>query len=171
MRVAELSCPLRLQVGPRGIPLARDQSRAQDGDPPASPRPARGARTLSPRCSPYPALTPRCSPSAVQHARQGLGPTGVEGGALRGPRRGRDRLRQDTVLQEARVAMDGGLTAAEECRGCRGRTSIFGGGGGHSGLELSDETLETDRQRNARPKPRTTVEVVWRADTRVARGA
>ena len=41
--MAELSCRSCLQVGSRGVPLARDQSRAQIGEP----RPARDARTLA----------------------------------------------------------------------------------------------------------------------------
>ena len=81
--VAQLSCRSCLQVGSRGVPLARDQSRAQIGEP----RPARDARTLALLLTTPAAHHARCAPSAVQHARQGVGPTGVEWAPLRDPGR------------------------------------------------------------------------------------
>ena len=35
----------------------------------------------------------------------------------------------------------------------------------HFGLEHASPDRQTDRQRNARPKPRTTIGAVWRTDT------
>ena len=119
-------CRFPLQVATGRVPLARDQSYAQDGEPPP--------RTQRSHCCP---AAHHATALAVQYARQGVGPTGVEGDAFRDQGGRRERLRKDTGRQKARVALDGGLAIAERRRGRRGRSSIVGSGG----LELTKHSV------------------------------